>query len=417
MIAAAMIASAIMAQANHAKAKFDFAKESPIINSDLATNANQLMVIDSLVNDFSKVPIDDRYLTIYSEVSPDETAGDQNQLAIERAKSVHRIFDDKLRGMSQCDAHAIYREKVNNWHDVLKAIKAKASVPDKEILISTLENLLNKGNTSNEEIIREVKVVGDGSAYQYLCNQLFPTMRKAVIVLCYLNLPKPQPEPKKVVAEQPIPNQNSAINGDEALQPEIPINKESLEFSNNSQRLTNPLRDWSNISSNFALKTNLLYDLALTPNIGIEWSISKNLSVSADWMYAWWSHDPTHYYWRIYGGNLELEYWFGNKQERKFTGHHLGVYGGIVTYDFEFGGRGYLGDKWSYMAGLSYGYSLPIASRFNLDFEIGIGYIGGDYYEYDFNDDAKQYFWRQTKKRKWLGPTKAEVSLVWLLGK
>ena len=87
----------------------------------------------------------------------------------------------------------------------------------------------------------------------------------------------------------------------------------------------------------------------------------------------------------------------------------------MVTYDFELGGRGYLGDKWSYAAGLSYGYSHPIGRRLNIDFTLGLGYLWGEYKEYIPIDNC--YVWQATKQRSWIGPTKAEISLVWQLGR
>ena len=114
-----------------------------------------------------------------------------------------------------------------------------------------------------------------------------------------------------------------------------------------------------------------LYDLLLIPNIGVEVYLGRNWSASANWMYAWWKSDRRHNYWRTYGGDVEIRRWFGKRAEEKpLTGHHAGVYGQIVTYDFELGGRGYLGDKWSYGAGISYGYALPVARRLNLDFTL-----------------------------------------------
>jgi hypothetical protein len=86
----------------------------------------------------------------------------------------------------------------------------------------------------------------------------------------------------------------------------------------------------------------------------------------------------------------------------------------MLTYDIELGGRGYLGDRWTYAAGVETGYSLPIARRLNIDFNIGIGYLSGHYKEYLPND--KCYIWQVTKQRRWFGPTKIEASLVWLIG-
>ena len=173
----------------------------------------------------------------------------------------------------------------------------------------------------------------------------------------------------------------------------------------------------------WALKTNLLYDVALVPNMGAEFYVGKNWSVGANWMYAWWKNDHAGKYWRIYGGDIYARRWFGKKAEEKpLTGHHVGVYAQMLTYDFCLGNRGYMGgtpggnfwDKASWAAGIEYGYSHPISRRLNLDFTIGIGYLQGKYHEYIPEDDC--YVWQTTKNRKWFGPTKAEVSLVWLLG-
>lgn len=165
-----------------------------------------------------------------------------------------------------------------------------------------------------------------------------------------------------------------------------------------------------------AVKTNMLYDLGLVPNVGVEFYLGKNFSVAGNWMYSWWKSDKKAWYWRTYGGDLAFRYWFGKAaKEKPLTGHHVGLYGQIVTYDFEAGGRGYLGDRWSYGAGLEYGYSLPIAKRLNIDFDLGVGYLGGEFKEYLPIDG--HYVWQATKRRHWFGPTKLEVSLTWLLGR
>ena len=45
----------------------------------------------------------------------------------------------------------------------------------------------------------------------------------------------------------------------------------------------------------------------------------------------------------------------------------------------------------------------------------GIGYLGGSYKEYIPLDG--HYVWQTTKNRRWFGPTKAGISLVWLIGR
>ena len=164
-----------------------------------------------------------------------------------------------------------------------------------------------------------------------------------------------------------------------------------------------------------AVKTNLLYDAGLLPNVGVEVPLGRGWSVGAEWMYAWWGGRAHHRYWRTYGGDLEVRKYFGRRaSERLLSGHHLGLYGQMTTYDFRLRGKGYLNDRWSWGAGIEYGYSLPVGRRLNLDFGLGIGYLGGEYETYRPMDGC--YVWQQTKSLRWFGPTKAEVSLVWLIG-
>lgn len=164
-----------------------------------------------------------------------------------------------------------------------------------------------------------------------------------------------------------------------------------------------------------SIQTNMLYLLAAVPNIGIEFYLGKNWSIDTNWHYSWWKSDPKSWYWRTYGGDIAVRKWFGKSaNEKPLTGHHAGIYGQMLTYDVEIGGKGYLADRWSWAAGVEYGYSLPIAKRLNINFTLGVGYHWGTYDEYLPIDG--HYVWQSTNKRHYIGPTKVEVSLVWLIG-
>ena len=172
-----------------------------------------------------------------------------------------------------------------------------------------------------------------------------------------------------------------------------------------------------------AAKTNMLYDLAAVPNISAEFYVGHNISVGAQWMHAWWSCHRRLRYWRIYGGTVSARYWFGPAAAIKpLTGHHAGVYIGAETYDFQWGGTAYMGgkpggnllDRCMINAGVEYGYSLPVSQRLNIDFSIGVGYFGGIVEK--FAPEEGYLVWQSTSRRTWIGPTKAEISLVWLIG-
>lgn len=166
-----------------------------------------------------------------------------------------------------------------------------------------------------------------------------------------------------------------------------------------------------------ALRTNLLYDAALVPNIGLEIWLGKQFTIAADWFGTWLSWDERHLYWQGYGGYLTLRYYFGKQaKEYRFVGHHAGIYGSALTYDVEFGGKGYQAAKFGFGGGVEYGYSLRLNRSLSFDFTLGVGYQGGEYKVYQpTNDGTGHYEWLATYKRHWIGPTKAEISLKWLI--
>lgn len=164
--------------------------------------------------------------------------------------------------------------------------------------------------------------------------------------------------------------------------------------------------------------TNMLYDAALTPNIGVGISIADRFTVQADWMYARWSNRDKRRYWRIYGGDLEVRYRIGpHVKGSPLGGHYVGVYGSLACYDFQAGCNhtGVLSDKYNYAVGVSYTYSLPISTHFNIDFNLGLGYLWGTYKKHTPIDDCD--VWLSTHKLGWVGPTRVGVTLVWLAGK
>ncbi|MFI3317941.1 MAG: DUF3575 domain-containing protein [Rikenellaceae bacterium] len=164
-----------------------------------------------------------------------------------------------------------------------------------------------------------------------------------------------------------------------------------------------------------AIKSNLLYDMAMIPNIAAEFYIARGYTLSGGWFGAWWSNRSDDRFWRIYGGEVVLRRYLGRIADIKpLTGHHVGLFAQVGTYDFEWRKDGYM-SKCSSVVGLEYGYSLPIARRFNLDFVLGVGYLSGEYDRYEPNGDL--YCWQERRRLRYFGFTKAELSLAWLIGR
>lgn len=265
---------------------------------------------------------------------------------------------------------------------------------------------------------RQLQNLDGGKAWKYMLDNHFYTLRTGAVVVCEVKTLAAESTPSAAEAslEQARPGAHAEARSESASQqsasqspssPPFPAIPSQVHPSSESQA--------PSVASYLALKSNLLYDALLVPNLSLEASIGSGWTLGAGGMLAWWSKDAKHRYWRIYGGDLEIRKYFGTLSKSKpLQGHHLGIYGDFLTYDFEFGAKGYQ-SKATYAAGIKYGYSHPIANRLNLDFALGIGYLHSNYKTYVPRDGC--YVYQETKKRKWLGPTQAEISLVWLLGK
>ena len=401
-------------------------------------------------------------VVIYSYTSPDGTHKANLTLAARRMDSLESWL---LRNTPLPETMLETNSGGIAW-DLLRDAVSKSEMQYKKEVLQILDNTPVWVFDSNGKVIgsrkKELMDLKGGVPYRYMYEHLFPDLRSSIAIMLYVRTSGPQTEeerepaasektspaaPEKdmvttVPEESAIPatEESEAVAPDEKATAVIPekdmvatVPEESVTPATEKSETVAP--DEKTTAAvpeqeryeplhKLALKTNMLYDALAVPNIGVEFYLGKNWSISGNWMYGWWNSDNKHRYWRIYGGEIAVRKWLGKKaSEKPLTGHHLGVYGQLFTYDFEWNGTGYMGGEpgktlWNspnYAAGVEYGYSLPIGRRLNIDFTVGVGYWGGTYYTYTPLDG--HYVWESTKKRHWFGPTKAEISLVWLLGR
>ena len=172
----------------------------------------------------------------------------------------------------------------------------------------------------------------------------------------------------------------------------------------------------------FVLKNNLLYDAVLLPNLTAELYLGNKWSLAVEGNWSWWLFSkPTENEWfhRIQSAGVELRNWFCSPYP--LYGHAVGVYGMIGNYDVraftqDENSKGWLSYR-SWSAGITYAYSIPVSRRLNLEFGIAFGYVGGQYYEYNYCLVDEWWAQQAVHERHYFGPTRAGISLVWLLGK
>ena len=428
-------------------------------------------VIQTMISDIQATLENDGYtpdsLLIYASASPEGSYALNERLARIRANATKDFI---IQALPQLKNTSIKIEsRPNDWSGLIQSLRSNESTPYREEILKVLTN---QHISDKETTLRKMP-----EAYAFIRDNMLHKMRSATVTIRVIGkvdefavehepvitidslitfpaegglralpfkatpadgtLPtvtydadwiesitpatdsirivaKANTLPQKRIAPISIQYLGKTIEVNVAQDAATPIVEEAPE----TIETTEPIEETTSEKKPFyiGIKTNMLYDLALVPNIGVEFALGKRVSVVGNWMYSWWKSDKVNWYWRTYGGDLAVRYWFGKAaKEKPLQGHHLGLYGQIITYDFELGGRGYLGDRWTYGGGLEYGYSLPVAKRFNIDFNLGVGYLGGEYKEYLPIDG--HYVWQATKRRQYIGPTKLEISLVWLIGR
>ena len=334
--------------------------------------------------------------------SPEGSTARNMYLSQQRARTVAAYLADNMElpdSIFEISAAGVDR-------DMLAAMVDTSSMPQRRRILAILRDSTLTPVDSHR--YRLIAALADGQPYRYMTTRFFPEMRNAGITAeIYSLLPHTQ---------TPSADETHALQPDSARHTENVAPQPDCADTIRGH-YTSPATE--SHRTHIALKTNMLYDAALLPNISMEIAIGHKWSISAGAACAWWSRESSHRFYRIRTAELEGRRWWTRSRTGKgddcLTGHHLGIYAQVLEYDLEFGGTGRQSDGLNYGAGISYGYSLPVSRALCIDFSIGIGWIGGQYKKYRPVDDC--YVWQSTVNHNWFGPTKAEISLVYKLGK
>lgn len=166
-----------------------------------------------------------------------------------------------------------------------------------------------------------------------------------------------------------------------------------------------------------AVKTNLLYDVTTTINLGVEFGLSDKWTLDVSGNYNPWtfSEGKKIKHWLV---QPEARYWFCNKMQGHFLGVHLlggqyNLYGIAPNIKFLGTDFGKIKDTryegWFAGAGVAYGYAWTLGKHWNLEGEIGVGYA------YTKKKECPTCGEKQDKGgHHYVGPTKAAINLVYV---
>lgn len=381
-----------------------FDRNAREINKDYMENSKTIALLDSLLaNPVHAENIDS--IILASPASNDGNAEHGISLASGRCEKVKALLCGKYPGVSA--SRISIRKGREYWSALRELITDDLAVPDREDVLALMDYHYNNP-VKMQDFLQHLDA---GIPYRYISSRLLPKLRRTEIKIC-LSYPEVTAG-KKVTTELatvieatefiPIDQETAIVAGaEEKTQPAIkPEKKKAKEHKEDNTVL--------------ALKNNLLYDLALAPNIEIEVPVGKRWSVNAEYKCPWWSMSSKEICYQLLSGGIESRFWLGDRRLRnRLTGHFVGVYAEGGIYDFQFKGDGYQG-KYYGAAGLSYGYSKQVSQHLALEFSLGIGYLTTEYQKYTPYEES--LVWMSSGKYNFIGPTKAKISLVWLITK
>ncbi|MDR2564130.1 MAG: DUF3575 domain-containing protein [Prevotellaceae bacterium] len=380
-----------------------------LLMKNYSGNAESLARLDSLLNDQQIIAgIDSMIINAYS--SPEGSLTVNLRLARERSQALKNYITQKFPKVDRNKLRV--RSQLTDWKEIKKVIEDDPEMP----FLDQTKEVLEQTQLSDRQMLERLKLVGNGKAFNYIARNYSAFMRKATGVIMYTEAcvsepvrPLPEPEPITIVT-QSKPDTLRIV--DTVYADKVKVDTLRVEVNEGYRK---PL---------FALKTNLLFDAASLLNVELEVPLGKRWSIAGEYIFPWWLWNSKQYCLQSLSGTLEARYWFGKREERQvLTGWFAGLYGGGGYYDVENGKKGYQGEF--YIAtGISGGLAHTINRKGNLrmEYSLGLGYMKTKYREYypiygpEYGLDDRWYLIRRRSGHyTWIGPTRAKVSLVWLI--
>ena len=334
-------------------------------------------------------------IAIYAYASPEGAPHRNDWLARRRAEVARDFILANLPNDSVLlPQNIILHPMGENWEGLYEELDANYHLMNRDRVMKIM-----RADIPTETKKWRLKQLDNGFTYNWIIRHHMPALRVATWLCVY------QPIPEFVADTMPD------ISVEMPTLPEL----EPLPVTEVSRKKKTIL----------ALKTNLLYDALSLVNYSIEVPIGERFSALWYHQFPWWTwgQADNQYCIRFLSIGGEGRWWFkpmprpqmGKSVQRdRLMGHFVGVYAESGKWDFEWGRDiCHQGEHWS--VGLSYGYSMPLGRRLNMEFSLSLGYASIAYRGYTPSEDY-EILWRDPAKQgRWhyFGPTKVQVSLVY----
>ncbi len=373
--------------------KMYFCFDSYAIDSSYMENHISLQKLDALLNsEASHTSLPDS-ISITASSSPDGNALYNEKLAQNRLMSIREYIINRYPLVNQSDIK--YTNLGEDWEGLRQFVASDAQVPQQQKVLDVIDSDINVATKE-----WRLKQIANGAAWRYMKRLYLSKLRNVASYKVYY-----QTSINDTVVEQPLIEEVVVKSIPEPI--DMPVVDE----------ISTP----SSVHPLFAIKTNLLYDAITAFNLELELPIGKKWSISCEYIFPWMKSTKADWTMRIMAGHGAVKYWLGNRDEKSvLTGWSVGVTAGGGKYDGQFFNKtGRQGHLWD--AGAQLGYAHRVGRHFTMEYILGLGYAQTDYKVYHEVEDTQygnikvfDYPWI-TKRRNWIGPISAKVSLVWLI--
>jgi len=372
------------------RAYISFAVNKTDIRPELGNNRRELQSLNDVLDSLRhQENMDIRHLSLKGFSSPEGSYKHNEELSKGRVESLRQYLVSHF----SIDPYSISTSyEAEDWIGLRDWVN-KSNLPDRQQILAIID-------TSDDPDKKLALIAKRHSAsYKVISTECFPLLRHTDYNIDYSITCGENRNETKVLIDTSYVNTLNFI--EEPLQ--APVSYTPTTYT--------PL---------LALKTNLLYDLLLAPNIEAEMSFGQDSrwSIMAEYNNPWWRWSKLNQSYEIQEFGLELRKWFWPRCQggRPFLcGQFYGAYAAVAKYDLERNKVGNQGEVFS--AGLTYGYSMPLADRWNLELSASLGIIAGQRRHYNAEFDSTHLIYKYTKNLFYAGPTKLKITLVYLLKK
>lgn len=339
------------------------------IDSAYSDNARNIHDLRRLLDEVRTNPLLSlRSFDIAGYSSPDGLLPKNKELSLRRAVSLRNYLHDKC-GVP--DSLMSFGESSVSW-DAFRNIVAASGYAWRDEALRIMNIGSDSDAVDNTRRMNRLKRLADGEAWKTISSDILPRLRCAYVVHPILSVRQPGLEivPVDTVAHFKESVDSGAIKeqSDTALSNSTADTATEIAASQVIIKHRNHDR--------FSIKTNAAYLAAGVTNIGGEMAFADHWSVDLPIVYSPYTLART-YRLRFLYTQPEARYWFDRPLKGHFFGAHINI--GVANVSLDDDSR-YQTPGGFYGAGISYGYSLPIAKRWSIEFTIGAGFL---YTQYD----------------------------------